>query len=66
MSQGRDHTGQERSGPEKKKCRHTAEAARIAEPALSRASPEMLGKSRDQTCTERRKAIVAKGTGAEA
>lgn len=39
----------------KKKCRHLPEPVQIAEPALSRASQEMLGKSRDWTCTERRK-----------
>lgn len=63
VSQGRDHTGQKGSGPEKKKNAGTLLRQLIAEPTLSRARLEMLQKSREvQTCTERRgRAVLAKG-----
>lgn len=65
VSQGRDHTGQKVSGPEKKKkeCRYSLLRQLIAEPTLSRARLESLQKSRKvQTCTQKRgRAVLAKG-----
>ena len=65
LSQVRDHTGQERSGPENK-CRHTAEAAQIAEPALSGQAQRCSGKAEIKLAQKGGRAVMAKGTGAEA